>query len=119
MVGDQSAASLAPHRAARRGRHHPWSALPFILVLTGFTIMSSSTPAKSQGSASESAKLGDTAQKVLIDIFRKKDVAAVDRYFAEPLIQHDPNIADGLSGMKGFASEVSKSPTADITIFRT
>jgi predicted SnoaL-like aldol condensation-catalyzing enzyme len=124
MVGDQSASSrrpaLAPLRAARRGRHLCWSALPFILALTGFTIMSSFTPTKSQGSdASESAKLGETAQKVLIDIFRKKDVTAVDRYFAEPLIQHDPNIPDGLSGMKGFASEVAKSHTADITIYRT
>src|SRR5271166_3733933 len=98
MVGDQSAP-----RVARHGRHPCWSALPLILALTGFTIMSSS---KSQASdASESAKLGETAQEVLIDIFRKKDVTAVDRYFVESLIQHDPNIADGLSGMKAFASE--------------
>lgn len=94
--------------------------MPFILALTGFTIMSSSAPTKSQGrDVSESAKVGDTAQKVLVDIFRKKDVTAVDRYFAEPLIQHDPNIPDGLSGMKGFVSEVAKSHTADITIYRT
>jgi predicted SnoaL-like aldol condensation-catalyzing enzyme len=124
MLADQSGSrrrpAVAALRAARRGRHPCWRALPFILALTGFTIMSSATPTKSQGGdASQSTKLGETAQKVLIDIFRSKDAAAVDRYFVESLIQHDPNIADGLSGMKAFASEVAKSPTADITIFRT
>ena len=93
----------------RRGRHPCWSALR-ILTLIGITIMSSSTPTRSQdGSDAASAKLGETAQKVLVDIFRKRDVTVVDRYFVEPFVQHDPNIADGLSGMKAFASEVAKS----------
>jgi predicted SnoaL-like aldol condensation-catalyzing enzyme len=39
--------------------------------------------------------LGSNAHQVMIDIFRHKDVTAVDRHFAESLIQHDPNIADG------------------------
>src|ERR1700721_1656167 len=124
MLADQSGSrrrpAVAALRAARRGRHPCWRALPFILALPGFTIMSSPTPTKTKGGdGSQSTKLGETAQKVLIDIFRSKDAAAVDRYFVESLIQHDPNIADGLSGMKAFASEVAKSPTADITIFRT
>ena len=63
--------------------------------------------------------LGATARQAMIDIFRKKDVTAVDRYFGESFIQHDPNIADGLAGMKSFAAEVAKSPIADITIYRT
>ena len=63
--------------------------------------------------------LGATARQAMIDIFRKKDATAVDWYFAEPFIQRDPNIADGLSGMKSFAAEVAKSPAADITIYRT
>jgi predicted SnoaL-like aldol condensation-catalyzing enzyme len=83
-------------------------------------IMSSSTPTRSQdGSDAASARLGETAQKVLIDIFRKKDVTVIDRYFAEPFVQHDPNMADGLSGMKAFVSEVAKSGSTDITIYRT
>jgi len=36
----------------------------------------------------------------MIDIFRKKDPTVVDRYFAESFTQHDPNLADGLAGMK-------------------
>jgi predicted SnoaL-like aldol condensation-catalyzing enzyme len=63
--------------------------------------------------------LGANARQAMIDIFRKKDVAAVDRHFAESFIQHDPNLADGLAGMKSFAGEVASSPAADITIYRT
>jgi predicted SnoaL-like aldol condensation-catalyzing enzyme len=81
--------------------------------------MSSFTSARSQDTATAaSAKLGETAQKVLIDIFRKRDLAVIDRYFAEPFVQHDPNMADGLSGMKAFVSEVAKSRSKDITIYR-
>lgn len=63
--------------------------------------------------------LGVTARQVMIDIFRKKDATVVDRYFDSAFIQHDPNLADGLAGMKAFAAEVANSPAADITIYRT
>ncbi len=63
--------------------------------------------------------LGAKAREAMIDIFRKKDPTAVDRYFAESFIQHDPNITDGLAGMKTFAADVAPSPAADITICRT
>jgi predicted SnoaL-like aldol condensation-catalyzing enzyme len=63
--------------------------------------------------------LGAKAREAMIDIFRKKDPTVVDRYFAESFIQHDPNLADGLVGMKSFATDVASSPAADITIYRT
>jgi len=63
--------------------------------------------------------LGAKARQAMIDIFRKKDATAVDRYFDESFIQHDPTLADGLAGMKSFAAEVASSPAADITIYRT
>ena len=63
--------------------------------------------------------LGATARQAMIDIFRKKDATAVDRYFGESFIQHDPNIADGLAGMRSFAAEIARSPATDITIYRT
>ena len=65
------------------------------------------------------ATLGATARQAMIDIFRTKDPTAVDRNFGEPFIQHDPNLADGLAGMKSLAAETASSPTADITIYRT
>src|SRR5712672_1988586 len=37
------------------------------------------------------------AREAMIDIFRKKDPAAVDRYFAESFIQHDPSITGGVA----------------------
>jgi predicted SnoaL-like aldol condensation-catalyzing enzyme len=63
--------------------------------------------------------LGASARQVMIDIFRNKDVTAVDRNFGESFVQHDPNLADGTDGMRSFAAEVASSPAADITIYRT
>jgi predicted SnoaL-like aldol condensation-catalyzing enzyme len=63
--------------------------------------------------------LGAKARQAVIDIFRKKDATAVDRYFGEPFTQHDPNLADGLAGMKSFAAEIASSPSANVKIYRT
>jgi predicted SnoaL-like aldol condensation-catalyzing enzyme len=63
--------------------------------------------------------LGADARQAMIDIFRKKDPTAVDRYFAESFVQHDPNLADGLAEVKSFAAEIASTPVADITIYRT
>jgi predicted SnoaL-like aldol condensation-catalyzing enzyme len=63
--------------------------------------------------------LGASARQVLIDIFQAKDPTAIDRNFAERFVQHDPNLADGVIGMKSFALEIASSPAAGITIFRT
>jgi predicted SnoaL-like aldol condensation-catalyzing enzyme len=65
------------------------------------------------------ADLGAVARQAMIEIFRNRDTTAIDRFFSEPFVQHDPNIADGLSGLKAFAAEVASSPTANVTIYRT
>jgi len=67
----------------------------------------------------DAADLGATARQAMIEIFRNRDTTAIDRFFSEPFVQHDPNIADGLSGLKAFAAEVASSPTANVTIYRT
>src|SRR6266853_994791 len=75
---------------------------------------------QSQGlTMTTSDTLGANARQAMIDIFRKKDPTAVDRYFGDPFKQHDPDLADGLAGMKSFAAEIASSPAADITIYRT
>jgi predicted SnoaL-like aldol condensation-catalyzing enzyme len=75
---------------------------------------------QSQGrTMTTSDTLGATARQAMIDIFGKKDATAVDRYFGESFIQHDPTLADGLAGMKSFAAEIASSPAANITIYRT
>jgi len=81
-------------------------------------IVDSASSSLAQSATSQST-LGADARQAMIDIFRKKDATAVDRYFGESFVQHDPNLADGLAGMKSFAAEVASSPTADITIYRT
>jgi predicted SnoaL-like aldol condensation-catalyzing enzyme len=82
--------------------------------------LSSPAPAQSQERTVVAPDtLGAEARQAMIDIFRKKDATAVDRYFAPSFVQHDPGIADGVAGMKSFAAEVASSPAADITIHRT
>jgi predicted SnoaL-like aldol condensation-catalyzing enzyme len=77
-------------------------------------------PAQSQGrTVIASDGLGANARQAMIDIFRRKDITAVDRYFAPSFVQHDPGVADGLAGMKSFAAEIAGSPAPDITIYRT
>lgn len=34
------------------------------------------------------------------ELFHDKDVTALDRYWAEPYIQHSPNLPDGLDGLR-------------------
>src|SRR5262249_7716516 len=77
----------------------------------------STAPQTSPDVRTISDPLGANARQAMIDIFRRKDPAAVDRFFAESFIQHDPNLADGLAGMKSFASEIASSPAVDITIY--
>jgi len=90
------------------------------VLASGIATLSDLVPAESQGRAvTTSDTLGADARQAMIDIFRKKDPTAVDRYFAESFVQHDPNLADGLAGMKSFAAEIASSPAADITIYRT
>jgi predicted SnoaL-like aldol condensation-catalyzing enzyme len=58
------------------------------------------------------------ARQVLVAIFQKKDPHAIDRWFGDTFVQHDPAIADGIAGMKTYAREIAESPTANITIYR-
>src|ERR1700681_5101738 len=63
--------------------------------------------------------LGAKARQAVLDIFRNRDSTAIDSFFSDPFVQHDPNIADGLSGLRAFVKEVTNSPTTNITIYRT
>jgi predicted SnoaL-like aldol condensation-catalyzing enzyme len=76
-------------------------------------------PGPQERTMTASDALGANARQVMIDIFRNKDATSVDRNFGESFIQHDPNLADGLVGMRSLAEEIAGSPAADITIFRT
>jgi predicted SnoaL-like aldol condensation-catalyzing enzyme len=63
--------------------------------------------------------LGAKARQAVIDIFRNRDSTAIDRFFSDPFVQHDPNIADGLSGLRTFVTEVKSSGKTDVTVYRT
>jgi predicted SnoaL-like aldol condensation-catalyzing enzyme len=90
------------------------------IIVGGVAVSLHVAAAQSQGhSVTISDTLGASARQAMIDIFRNKDRTAVDRYFGKSFIQHDPNLADGLAGMKSFAEEIASAPSADITIHRT
>jgi len=83
------------------------------------SLAQSAAPQTSLDPRTTSDALGARARQAMIDIFRKKDPSVVDRYFAESFIQHDPNLADGLGGMRSFVADTASSSAADITIYRT
>ncbi len=62
---------------------------------------------------------GAAAREAMTSIFDRKDPSAVDRFFADPFLQHDPNVPDGLAGMRQYAAEIAASPLAKIKIYRT
>jgi predicted SnoaL-like aldol condensation-catalyzing enzyme len=95
------------------------TAIMAMMGATNSSLAQSAAPQPSPSVRTTSDTLGANARQVMIDIFRRKDPTVVDRYFAESFIQHDPNVADGIDGMKSFAAEVASSPAADITIYRT
>jgi predicted SnoaL-like aldol condensation-catalyzing enzyme len=62
--------------------------------------------------------LATIAHAALNGIFREKNPDVVGRFFAEPFVQHDVTLADGLRGLGEYAREVAAS-RADLTIHRT
>ncbi len=69
------------------------------VVANGIGAILDAAPAQSQERAvTTSDTLGVTARQAMSDIFQKKDATAVDRYFGESFIQHDPSILTALLG---------------------
>ncbi|WP_394620218.1 nuclear transport factor 2 family protein [Lentzea sp. JNUCC 0626] len=45
---------------------------------------------------------------VVHELFNKHDLGAVDRYFREPFVQHNPTIANGFAGIKKYVRQSPK-----------
>jgi predicted SnoaL-like aldol condensation-catalyzing enzyme len=87
-----------------------------ITLMTGFFLSLATGPLHADQTGGD---LRAMARQAMISIFRDRDASAVDRFFAKSFVQHDPNVADGLAGLRAFMADVAKSPTTDITICRT
>ena len=105
--------------ADRRFRAHGGLTLLAVLACAAATLSNVEQARPEARPMTTSDALGANARQAMIDIFRKKDATAVDRHFAESFVQHDPNLADGLAGMRSLAAEIASSPAADLTIYRT
>ena len=101
-----------------RSRLQVWSRLAALVGI--MCLLSDFAPARSQArNHPDASDLGAIARQATIEIFRNRDSTAIDRFFSEPFVQHDPNIGDGLSGLRAFVTELANSTTTNITIYRT
>jgi len=101
-----------------RSRLQVWSRLAALIGIV--CLLSDFAPAWSQArNHPDASDLGATARQATIAIFRDRDSTAIDRFFSEPFVQHDPNIEDGLPGLRAFVTELANSPTTNVTIYRT
>jgi predicted SnoaL-like aldol condensation-catalyzing enzyme len=101
-----------------RSRLQVWSRLAALIGI--MCLLPDFAPARSQAqNHADASDLGATARQATIAIFRDRDSSAIDRFFSEPFVQHDPNIGDGLPGLRAFFTELSNSPATNVTIYRT
>jgi len=101
-----------------RSRLQVWSRLAALVGI--MCLLSDFAPARSQArNHPDGSDLGATVRQATMAIFRDRDSTAIDRFFSEPFVQHDPNIGDGLPGLRAFVTELANSPTTNITIYRT
>jgi predicted SnoaL-like aldol condensation-catalyzing enzyme len=101
----------APNPSRRR--------LVVAILLAGLPVLSVMAPRPSQAAdQTGGADLDATARQAVLAIFRDRDPTAVDRFFSESFVQHDPNLSDGRAGLKAFAAEVATSPQSSVTIYR-
>lgn len=83
-------------------------------------LLSDFAPARSQArNHSDAPDQAARARQATIEIFRNRDSTAIDRFFSEPFVQHDPSIGDGLPGLRAFVAGLANSPTTNVTIYRT
>ena len=87
------------------------------ILLAGLSLVSA-MPSRAEGQ-SHPADLGGMARQAVIEIFRNRDPAAIDRFFSQSFVQHDPNIADGISGLRAFVAQIASSPKNGVAIYRT
>ncbi len=59
-----------------------------------------------------------TVQAALTGAFAEHDVKAVDKYFADPYIQHNPLAPSGIAPLRGMVGKLAKGPKAGVEIHR-
>src|SRR3984893_1830832 len=92
--------------------------LVFATLIGGTFLLSDLAPKPSKAANHpDVADLGATAREAMIEIFRNRNPTAIDRFFSDPFVQHDPNIADGLSGLRTFVTEVKISGKTNAPVF--
>jgi predicted SnoaL-like aldol condensation-catalyzing enzyme len=102
-----------------RSRLPGWSRVAALIGMMCLLPDFASARPQTQNPNPDAPDIGATAQQAMIKIFRDRDSTAIDRFFSNQFVQHDPNIADGLPGLRTFVKEAMNSPATNITIYRT
>jgi len=99
------------------GRSPSQRNLAAAILLAGLSLVSA-MPSRAEG-RSHRADLDAMARRAVIEIFQNRDSTAIDRFFSQSFVQHDPNIADGISGLRAFVAQIASSPKNGVAIYRT
>ncbi|MFD1049772.1 ester cyclase, partial [Kibdelosporangium lantanae] len=88
-----------------------------VLSLVLATTVLSSTPAGATADGlSPKERLNKRVALAAVDeLLNKHDLTAVDRYYREPYIQHNPDIANGFAGVK---AAISQLPNLHYDVFK-
>ena len=60
----------------------------------------------------------ETVKAALNGAFATHDVSAVDQYFADPYIQHNPLAPSGVAALRGMVAHMAKGPKGGVNIHR-
>jgi len=88
------------------------------LTLTGLPAPAgAATPAQSVDRLTAKERLNKRVALAAVDeLLNKHDLSAVDRYYREPYIQHNPDIANGFAGVK---AAITGLPNLHYDVFQT
>ena len=84
------------------------------IAITAVTTACATTSAPKQDYSANKA----TVKAALTGAFADHDPGAVDKYFADPYIQHNPIAPSGVAVLKGMVEKLSKGPKGGVEIHR-
>jgi len=83
------------------------------------TLISMAFASGAQAADSRASTNKEIAIQSMTDVFVNRDLTGIERYFAEPYIQHRTDVGDGLVELRGFLANILKErPTFSTHIYR-
>lgn len=90
-------------------------ATALIAVVTVSACAATSLPVSGKAAISANKQ---TVKAALTGAFADHDVSTVDKYFADPYIQHNPLAPSGVAALRGLVGKLAKGPKGSVEIHR-